>query len=231
MVRHEGSSRRFVYVGYGWSRQRARGGAFALALAAAVASTSCGEVARTGRSPAFAIIDVLDAASGAEPDTFSTVLHSDVQTLVEQTVGSETVRVPTFFNDLGRASFRLSLKNPGLPTGSLGPSDLNSITFTRYHVSYRRSDGRATPGRDVPYPFDGAFTLTVSSTARATAVFDLVRNQAKLEPPLANLVGLGGAVMLSTIAEVTFYGQDQAGNEVVATATISVNFGDFGDPE
>ena len=33
------------------------------------------------------------------------------------------------------------------------------------------------------------------------------------------------------IAEVTFYGTDQAGNDVTVTGTISVTFADFGDPE
>ena len=41
----------------------------------------------------------------------------------------------------------------------------------------------------------------------------------------------GGAQnVISTIAEVTFYGRDQAGNEVSVTGSISVNFSDFGDP-
>jgi hypothetical protein len=37
--------------------------------------------------------------------------------------------------------------------------------------------------------------------------------------------------MLSTIAEVEFYGRDQAGNDIMGVALISVNFGDFGDPQ
>ena len=36
--------------------------------------------------------------------------------------------------------------------------------------------------------------------------------------------------MISTIAEVTFYGRDQAGNEISVTGLLSINFGDFGDP-
>jgi hypothetical protein len=30
---------------------------------------------------------------------------------------------------------------------------------------------------------------------------------------------------------VTFFGRDQAGNEVVVVGTIGVNFADFGDPQ
>ena len=34
----------------------------------------------------------------------------------------------------------------------------------------------------------------------------------------------------NAIATVTFYGQDQAGNEIIASGNIGVNFGDWGDP-
>ena len=65
--------------------------------------------------------------------------------------------------------------------------------------------------------------------AAATVAFELVRHQAKLEPPLKNLVGLGGQGFISTIAEITFYGRDQNGNEVSVTGWIDVQFGDFAD--
>ena len=41
----------------------------------------------------------------------------------------------------------------------------------------------------------------------------LVRAQAKLEAPLKALRGGGGAIVISTIAEITFYGTDQNGND------------------
>ena len=37
--------------------------------------------------------------------------------------------------------------------------------------------------------------------------------------------------MINAIAEVTLYGRDQTGAEVVATGTISVNFADWSDEE
>ena len=45
------------------------------------------------------------------------------------------------------------------------------------------------------------------------------------------LRGLGGSVLISTIADVTFYGRDQAGRDSSVTGQISVNFADWGDPE
>lgn len=206
-----------------------RRAAIALVAAVAMSAASCGEVARTGQSPAFLIINSLTAASGADPETFSSILLSDVETLVEQEVNGETVKVPTIYNDLGKVSFTLALKDPGTPATPTSPSTLNSITLNRYRVSFRRADGRNTPGVDVPYGFDGAFTITVSDSAEAG--FDIVRHQMKEEPPLKNLAHGGGANLISAIADVTFYGRDQAGNEVQATGSITVNFGDFADPK
>jgi len=51
---------------------------------------------------------------------------------------------------------------------------------------------------------------------------------AKLEAPLATL--RTGETFISTIADVTFYGQDQAGNELSVTGSIGITFGNFADP-
>jgi len=59
-------------------------------------------------------------------------------------------------------------------------------------------------------------------------VITLVRAQAKLEAPLLALRQQGGQVVVSTIAEVTMYGTDQAGRDVSVQAKIGVNFADFG---
>ena len=198
----------------------------ALIGAVAVSAASCGEVARTGQAPAFVIIDSIVGASGADPGTFGSIVSSDVVT----NVGTGAVRVPTVFADLGRVTMRLAMRNPGTPANPASPSTLNEVTITRYRVTYRRSDGRNTPGVDVPWGFDGAFTVTIPSGGSASTGFDLVRVQAKLESPLRNLVGGGAQNVISTIAEITFYGRDQAGNEVTATGSIGVNFSDFGDP-
>jgi hypothetical protein len=198
----------------------------ALIGAVALSAATCGPVARTGQSPAFLIISSMEGASGADPNTFGNVLASDVLTLVE---GPNNTRVPTIFSDPGRATFRLALRDPGTPLNPTSPSTLNEITLTRYRVTYRRSDGRNTQGVDVPYGFDGGFTVTVPANGAAVG-FDLVRVQAKLEPPLANLANGGAQNVISTIAEITFYGRDQAGNEVTVTGSIGVNFSDFGDP-
>ena len=194
----------------------------------AVLSAGCGDVATNGRSPVMAVVSMMEAASGAEPSQWGTVLSSDVQTIVEQTIDGEQVRVPTVFGDNGRVTLRLMLRDPGVPGVPASPSPLNEVTFTRYRVTYSRADGRNTPGVDVPHPFDSTVTFTVPAEGSITAPFMLVRITAKEEAPLRALIT--NEVIVSTMAEVTFYGRDQAGNDVIATGTIGVFFGNFGDP-
>jgi hypothetical protein len=195
----------------------------------ALLSASCGsELLRTGRSPVILVIEQLQASRGSDAAEFATPLLSDVQTIVEVQINGQTVRVPTIFNDLGRATLRAELKDQsGLTTAS----PLNAVTITRYRVNFRRSDGRSSPGVDVPFGFDGGASVTIQPGNSGQVVFDLVRHAAKSEAPLANMVGGGGQIFISTIAEVTFFGRDQNGNEVVATGMIDVVFGDFGDEE
>lgn len=206
-----------------------RAGRLMVAAAALLGASSCAsDLTRTGRSPAYLIIDSLTAASGAGSGTFGSQLNSDVQTLVDQTIGGVQQKVPTVFNDTGRVTIRLALKNPGSTTIPSSPSSLNAITITRYRVNFRRTDGHNTPGQDVPYGFDGGVTATVGTTS-VTFAFDLVRHSMKQEPPLRSLINGGGAIEISTIAEITFYGRDQTGNEVSVMGMITVNFADFGD--
>jgi hypothetical protein len=145
------------------------------------------------------------------------------------TLLSDVITKNSTFNDMAEVEMRLILKDPGPPGVTVGPSLLNAVTITRYRVEYRRSDGRNTQGVDVPYSFDSALTFTVPSDGSATGVFQLVRHAAKEEAPLKALAN--NLDIISTIAYVTFYGHDQAGNDVSATATIGVDFGNFADPQ
>ncbi|MBI3265395.1 MAG: hypothetical protein HYZ58_19875 [Acidobacteria bacterium] len=202
----------------------------ALFATLSILSGSCGSLVKQGRSPSYVIINSLTAASGAKPQEFGNVLASDVVTFVKITIGGQEVFVPTIFADNGQVIVKLGLKDIGPSTTPASPTTNNQITLTRYRVVYTRSDGRNREGVDVPYAFDGAITHTVLSEPSSFG-FTLVRIQAKEEPPLRALRGLGGALTISTIAEVTFYGHDQTGTEVTVTGAISVNFADWGDPQ
>jgi hypothetical protein len=193
-----------------------------------IGAGSCNTAVREGRASTGLVIEQLLAASGADTTNFTNVLQSDVVTVVEQTIAGQTIRTPTIFEDFGRVVVRLSFKDPGTPSNPSTPTSANYITVTRYRVVYRRADGRNTPGVDVPYPFDGASTFSVLDIGSST--FTLVRGQAKLEPPLLALRGLGGSQLISTIADITFYGHDQTGSAVSVTGSMSVNFADWGDP-
>lgn len=197
----------------------------------AAGSAGCGEAVRTGRAPVVLVVTRLDGASGADPATLSSVLHSDVETFVERSVAGVPVSVPTVFADSGQAELRLALRDIGQPGSPTTPTDNNAVTITRYRVSYRRTDGRTVPGVDVPYAFEGAATLTLDGTRPAMLGLELVRVQAKHEAPLRNLRGGGGALAISAIADVTFYGHDLVGHEVSATGALTVVFADWADPK
>lgn len=184
-------------------------------IALTLAASSCGSVVRDGTGTSFLIISNLTASAGGDGDESNTLL-SDVLT------GGGVI------NDSGSVTFTLGLKDPG-PSGTPNtPTQNQSITVDRYRVRYIRADGRNTPGVDVPYGFDGSFTVTVSGSG-GSAGFLLVRHTAKREAPLAALAD--DFVKISTIAEITFYGRDQTGRETSVTGRISVDFGNFADPE
>jgi hypothetical protein len=189
--------------------------------------SACGSAtAREGQTSSYPVIVVLAGASGsqgANPTFFTNAVASDVITFVRST------STWTVFNDLGRVTMTAAMRdvtNPNDPTSN------NALTFNRYRVVYKRSDGRNTPGVDVPYAFDGAVTFTVSPGSEVAIPFELVRIQAKAEAPLAQLTTGGSpAVAISTIADVTFYGHDQTGREVSITGSIGVDFANWGDPD
>ena len=197
---------------------------------AALASSSCGEFTREGRSPAFVVVRSLLVARGDTPDELVGNLLSDVIVLrTSPAPCSDVSPCRTIFNDVGEVQMSLISKDPGVPGIGSNPSNLNQVTINRYRVEYRRTDGRNTPGVDVPFPFDSAVTFTVLSDGVASMGFEIVRHAAKEEAPLKAL-GVNGNI-ISTIARVTFFGRDQAGNEVSVWGDVGVDFGDFADPD
>lgn len=184
-------------------------------LVAALMVAGCGDPSQ-GRSPSRVVIDEIKVAQGGSSPTFANgPLNSDV------------ITAGVIVNDLAEVTMELILKDQGVPGTVNQPSALNAVTFTRYHVEYRRADGRNTPGVDIPYAFDGATTFTVAGDA-VTTIVEVVRHVAKLESPLAALAS--DQKVINTITTVTFYGKDQAGNNVKVSADLQVNFGNFADP-
>jgi hypothetical protein len=184
-----------------------------------LASVSCGDLTRQGTASSYLVVNELVASSGADPSKLGATLFSDVITVVDD--------VPVVFADLGRVSLSIGMKDPGSTASPNLPSANNFLTLDRYHVEYVRADGRNTPGVDVPYPFDGAMSFTI--TGEMSESFELVRHLAKEEAPLAALKQ--SPIIILTIAKVTFYAHDQTGRAVSTTSQIAVEFGNFGDPK
>jgi hypothetical protein len=204
----------------GWGRAwRALG--MATIVGGSMGMAACHSAVTEGRSSVYLIMESLEGGKlvkGGQVEFFQT-MQSDVLTdggIVE---------------DPGRVQLRIAFKdvtNPNAPTTN------NFVTINRYRVEYRRADGRNRQGVDVPYAFDGASTFTVGDDSTQGG-FVLVRVQSKLEAPLSTLacdpLCGGGGLVISTLADVTFWGRDQTGTEVMVKGTISVNFSDWADPE
>jgi hypothetical protein len=187
-------------------------------------SVSCGSAVRQGSSPVYLVIDSLTGTSGATQSAkASNTLQSDVITLVTSpNPCTQDNPCPTVFSDEGEVRLRSLQKD----VSATAPSTNSAVTINRYHVDYRRADGRNTPGVDVPYGFDGAVTGTTDQGV-LNLNFEIVRHVAKMESPLAELATNAGVI--TTIAQVTFYGRDQVGNDVTVSGSIQVDFGNFGD--
>jgi len=144
-------------------------------------------------------------------------LQSDVQdgAFPENTVSADTVNIA-----LANRS-----KNTAVPT----PNIPNALFVERYDIKYIRSDGRAVEGIDVPHAISGAVTfgLDVADSGTVDMPIEVVRAQAKLEPPLRNLAGGGGALVLSVFAEITVHARTPAGQVTTATGRFQIDFADF----
>jgi len=154
------------------------------------------------------------------------VLRSNINAGVE--VNADTVNV-------------VIANRPKNPQQSLVPQIPQAILINRYMVRYFRTDGRNVEGVDVPYSISGGLATAVDvdlTDKNVTIPIEVVRAQAKLEPPLRNLRGLvtsptsanvgGTALVITVIAEITIYGHQISGEDVSATGQVQIDFGDFG---
>ncbi len=116
-------------------------------------------------------------------------------------------------------SLSVVMKNPNNPGG---PTE--NVLLNRYDVAFSRSDGRGVEGLDVPYRFSEAMTATIERGAEESFTIDLVRQQAKLEPPLSNITGLQ---IVEMSAHVTVYGETVSHKAVSASGAAAIRFADF----
>lgn len=176
---------------------------------------SCNPVEDDSKSSSRLILTNLLGTSAE--GTSANYLQSDVQLI------TGSVRA-----DAATATFTVQTLDPD---PLLGTSAYSDIVVNRYTVSFSRTDGKGVAGVDVPYPFEGSLSTRVAVGGTASISFILVREAAKLEPPLIELVDLGSEVILTCIARIDFYGHDLLNNDVQATGYLTVYFANYVDQE
>lgn len=194
------------------------------------------------------------ALVGCTPD-FAKQNNSGVLMRVAEITGSSATQpdgevlfsdVSDGFNDDAVVTLQLFRKNPAV----IGSTPLEDVVLERYEVQYFRTDGRNTEGVDVPFRVTGPLSGTLHAPpnveeAEEQVVINVVRHQAKFEPPLSNLLGIfvagvptnptdplvfPGQGIITAIAEITIHGRttnDKGG--VSATGRLQVTFADFAD--
>lgn len=197
-------------------------------LAGLVTANCTPDWATTNSTPYIMEISGIAPAGGSA----GSAIRSDVS------IGGSVV------NDDADVSVNIFRKNNNVP---LGVSPVEHIYLERYEVRFFRTDGRNQEGVDVPFRITGPLGNVRYHTpgpggpgeVEATVTITVVRHQAKLEPPLRNLVGvltsetgtfqLPGAGVLTTIAEITIHGRTVQGGGLEAKGNVQVTFADFAD--
>jgi len=197
-------------INLGW-----KAGATILAL---ILLLSCNPIEDETKSDSLLIVEKITATDleGNEVN----FLNSDV-IKVNQDTGETYVTA-----DAAKATLRATLLDPA---PLMGASTYNDILVTRYVVTYTRSDGKNTPGVDVPYPIEGSLSALVRIDQTTDVSIIVVRETAKLEPPLRNLaIGRGDGVITAT-AKIDFYGEDMTKHKVKATGYLTIEFANYID--
>jgi hypothetical protein len=189
--------------------------AIAVVVLGGLLMTSCNlnpDYANNGNSPI--LLNITSINGGAQ-------LDSDV-------VSGELATPPLAFvcPDVVGVRVENHLKNPNLTNLDFR----GDVVINRYEVRYFRSDGRGVQGVDVPYAISGNIAVEVISGAAVAIPIEVVRRQAKLEPPLLQLVGgNSGAPLITVFAEITLHAVTTIGQTMTATGRMQIDFSDFGD--
>ena len=144
----------------------------------------------------------------------------------------------TILDDTIDVVFAAHLKAPVIGVGNTAAPTLQDIIIERYEVTYERTDG----GTQVPAGFERGFTLRVVLTPhgvpslRESTYSGLViaPSTTKAQPPVSLLIDPGfesttGYVNIQVNAHITFFGRTVAGDRVTVSATVGMNFANFGD--
>lgn len=181
------------------------GGAAALSMA--VMLSGCHQPDYVTDTRASVLLLVLDVNDGA-------VLDSDVRLgLDSNLICPDNVDVTL--------AVRNKNPNPGVEVSSQG-----DVLLNQYEVRYFRTDGRSQEGVDVPFTINGGVGSSVGVNGTVTIPIQVVRRQAKLEPPLSAITGFD---IVTVIAEISVAGQTISGDTVAGSGRLQIDFANYGD--
>ena len=183
-------------------------------LAAAFLLLSCNALVNKTESASLLVVENLMGKDLDGKDT--NYLQSDVL-IQDPETGAESIKA-----DSALATFQVTLLDPNPGAAS---SVYNDVQLNRYVVTFNQPNGNNTEGRDVPYSFEGSMASLVRVGTSAEVAFIIVREVAKIEPPLINL--RDGTDVLQVTAKVDFYGKDIAGKSVKATGYLTIFFANY----
>lgn len=190
----------------GWTMRI--GGTMALALALVVSGCGTADYVTDSKATVLLLVGAVNAGA---------VLDSDVRLGADSTlICPDTVLV-----DLAVRN-----KNPN----AAAPRVTGAVQIQSYEVRYVRTDGRAQEGVDVPYTINGgmAAAVDVATSGTSPVPIEVVRRQAKLEPPLSNIQGFD---IVTMFADITIAGETVSGDAVTASGRLQIDFADYGDVE
>jgi hypothetical protein len=132
-------------------------------------------------------------------------------------------------SDIVSATLEAKLKEP--ESIGAGPSYKNRIFIHTYEIRYTYVDSLNMATTAVPATFQGSLSVGIDIDSSASIEFVIVREQAKAASPLSNIVqiGLEPPRVLQVVAQITFYGDDIAGNPVQATGYLTIYFADYAE--
>jgi len=175
--------------------------------------SACNPLEDDSKSSSFIIIESITGTDLAGKT--ASFLQSDV-VLTDSTVVA----------DVATATLQASLLDPA---PILDSSQYNDIILDRYIVSYSRVDGKNRQGVDVPYSFEGSLSQILKIGTGVTLSFVVVREVAKLESPLIDLVQNRAEGVIEATAKIEFYGHDLVNNKVMTTGYLTIFFANYAD--
>jgi len=198
------------------SKKKSKRTLFLLAvLPAILVLSACNPLEDESKSSSFIIVESI-TGKDAEGNT-ANFLQSDV-VLSDSTVVA----------DIAEATLQAALLDPA---PILDTSQYNDIILDRYIVSYSRVDGKNRQGVDIPYSFEGSLSQILRVDTSTTISFVVVREVAKLEAPLFDLIQNRAEGVIEAVAKIEFYGHDLVNNKVTATGYLTIFFANYADTE